>query len=93
MLPQLTESAARIPLRESLWARLLMVLDRCDRPIEALKYYEMIRVRIVQELGVGPGPEPQQVYRELLRAATRNRSPVSWGRGVRGAGCSLSLSG
>jgi DNA-binding SARP family transcriptional activator len=56
LLPQLKELTARFPLRESLWARLLAVLDRCDRPIEALKYYEMIRVRIVRELGSIQGP-------------------------------------
>lgn len=66
LLPQLKELTARFPLRESLWARLLVVLDRCDRPIEALKCYEMIRVRIVRELGVDPGPELQQIYQELL---------------------------
>jgi DNA-binding SARP family transcriptional activator len=66
LLPRLRELTARFPLRESLWARLLVVLDRCDRPVEALEHYEMIRVRIGRELGVDPGPELQRIYRQLL---------------------------
>lgn len=73
LLPQLRELTTRFPLRESLWARLLMALDRCDRPVEALQYYGLIRVRINQELGVDPGPELQRIYRELL-GHTLNRS-------------------
>ncbi|WP_433651508.1 BTAD domain-containing putative transcriptional regulator [Micromonospora zamorensis] len=66
LLPQLRELTTRFPLRESLWARLLVALDRCDRPVEALEQYELIRVRIDRELGVDPGPELQRIYRELL---------------------------
>ncbi|MFC4857310.1 AfsR/SARP family transcriptional regulator [Actinophytocola glycyrrhizae] len=66
LLPQLRQLTTRFPLRESLWARLLLVLDRCDRPIEALKHYELIRARIDVELGVDPGQELQRIHRELL---------------------------
>ncbi|HWO60407.1 MAG TPA: BTAD domain-containing putative transcriptional regulator [Umezawaea sp.] len=66
VLPLLRELTARYPLRESLWARLLVVLDGSDRPAEALEHYELVRVRISRELGVDPGPELQRIYQGLL---------------------------
>jgi len=63
---ELEELTARYPLRESLWARLLRVLERSGRPAEALARYEVIRVRLVEVLGADPGPELRQVYADLL---------------------------
>jgi DNA-binding SARP family transcriptional activator len=57
---------AQYPLRESLWARLLVVLARCGRQAEALERYETVRVRLAEELGTDPGVELQRVYAELL---------------------------
>lgn len=62
---ELEELTAGFPLRESLWARLLRVLERSGRPAEALARYEVIRVRLVDELGADPGPELRQVYADL----------------------------
>jgi hypothetical protein len=63
---ELVDLTARHPLRESLWVRLLIVLGRSGCPAEALARYETVRTRIVEELGVDPGPELQQVYADLL---------------------------
>jgi DNA-binding SARP family transcriptional activator len=63
---ELRELTALYPLRESLWARLLVVLDRCGRQAEALARYETIRVRIADELGAFPGPELQRIHADLL---------------------------
>ncbi|MFJ1767860.1 BTAD domain-containing putative transcriptional regulator [Amycolatopsis sp. NPDC088138] len=57
---------ARYPLRESLWVRHLVVLDRCGRRAEAVRRYEVIRRRLVEELGTDPSPELQRVYSALL---------------------------
>jgi DNA-binding SARP family transcriptional activator/tetratricopeptide (TPR) repeat protein len=65
-LNELTELTARHPMREPMWVRLLVVLDRCGRRADALERYEQIRVRIADELGVDPSPELQQVYADLL---------------------------
>jgi DNA-binding SARP family transcriptional activator len=65
----LARLAARHPLRESLWARLLVVLARCGRPAEALATYEAIRVRLVAELGADPGPELRRIHAGLLAGA------------------------
>jgi DNA-binding SARP family transcriptional activator len=65
-LPRLLELATENPLRESLWSRLLLVLDASGRSAEALERYEEIRRRIADELGGDPGPQLQEVYRRLL---------------------------
>jgi DNA-binding SARP family transcriptional activator/tetratricopeptide (TPR) repeat protein len=63
---ELRELTTRYPLRESLWARLLVVLDRAGRQAEALECYETIRARLAGELGVDPGPELQQIHASLV---------------------------
>jgi DNA-binding SARP family transcriptional activator len=66
---ELGELTAWFPLRESLWARLLRVLERSGRPAEALARYEEIRARLAEELGADPGPELQQIHANLLAGA------------------------
>jgi hypothetical protein len=63
---ELGELTGRHPLRESLWVRLLVALERSGRPAEALERYEAIRVRLAEELGTDPGPELQRVHADLL---------------------------
>ncbi|MGP4028145.1 BTAD domain-containing putative transcriptional regulator [Actinomadura sp. 3N407] len=62
----LADAAARHPLRESLWARLLRALEAAGRPAEALERYETIRRRLADELGADPSPELRQVHADLL---------------------------
>jgi DNA-binding SARP family transcriptional activator/tetratricopeptide (TPR) repeat protein len=82
IVAELSEVTARHPLRESLWVRLLIVLDRCGRPSEALSRYETIRTRLADELGVDPGPELRAAFASLLKgqrpdmAALPMSSPV-----------------
>jgi DNA-binding SARP family transcriptional activator/tetratricopeptide (TPR) repeat protein len=66
LVAELTELIARFPLRESLWVRLLVVLEHGGRPAEALSRYEQVRVRLAEELGADPGPQLQRVYSDLL---------------------------
>ena len=66
LVGDLNEWAVRYPLRESLWVRLLITLDRCGRRADALERYEQIRRRVADELGVDPSPELRQVYADLL---------------------------
>jgi len=63
---ELTVLAERHPLRESLWVRLLRVLEAAGRPAEALERYETIRRRLAEELGTDPSAELQQVHADLL---------------------------
>lgn len=62
----LRELCARHPLRESLWLRLLRVLDATGRRADALMSYEELRRRIANELGVAPAAELRQVHAGLL---------------------------
>lgn len=66
LIDELRELTARHPLRESLWARLLVVLARSDRRAEALECFESVRLRLADELGVDPGTELQRIHQELM---------------------------
>jgi DNA-binding SARP family transcriptional activator len=66
MISELSELVLRHPLRESLWARLLCLLDRAGRRAEALERYARVRTMIADELGCEPSPELQAVYAALL---------------------------
>ena len=65
-LGELRELTGSHPLRESLWSRLLIVLQRLRRPAEALERYEAVRIRLADELGADPGPELQRIHADLL---------------------------
>ncbi|WP_052590047.1 AfsR/SARP family transcriptional regulator [Luteipulveratus mongoliensis] len=73
---ELPELAARHPFRESLWQRLIVMLDRSGRPAEALQRYDEIRSRIAEELGTDPGPELRQVHAKLLAADSPSGAPA-----------------
>ena len=54
------------PLRESGTRLLMEVLDRRGNRAAALIAYDMLRVRLRDELGIAPSPETQAVHRALL---------------------------
>ncbi|MFG1946337.1 BTAD domain-containing putative transcriptional regulator [Nonomuraea sp. NPDC048826] len=66
LLAELKRWTTRCPLRESLWLRLLKVLDRQGRRAEALERYEQLRTHLADDLGINPGPELQRLYAHLL---------------------------
>ncbi|WP_327092572.1 AfsR/SARP family transcriptional regulator [Nonomuraea sp. NBC_01738] len=66
LVAELLDLAARHPLREPLWARLLLVLGRCGRQAEALAQYERLRLRLADELGTDPGQELRRIHAALL---------------------------
>ena len=70
LVVELGELTARHPLRESLWLRRLVVLERCGRRAEALAQYETVRSQLAEELGADPGPELQRVHADLLAGRT-----------------------
>ncbi|SDK95621.1 DNA-binding transcriptional activator of the SARP family [Glycomyces sambucus] len=63
---ELRELADRFPLRESVWARLLVVLDRTGRSAEALQVCDSVRRRLADELGTDPGADLKRLHAELL---------------------------
>ncbi len=75
LVAELGELTTRFPLRESLWRRLLVALDRCGRQAEALDRYEAVRSQLADELGVDPGPDLQRLYTNLLAGRSLRPSP------------------
>ena len=56
----------RYPLREGLWSQLMTALYRCGRRADALQAFTRARDRLVEELGIEPAAELQQLQRAIL---------------------------
>ena len=57
----------RYPLRERLRSQLMLALYRSGRQADALACYRDARRILVEELGLEPGPELQELYGSILR--------------------------
>jgi DNA-binding SARP family transcriptional activator/tetratricopeptide (TPR) repeat protein len=77
LVAELRELASRYPLREPLWVRLIGALDAAGRPAEALDTYQVIRGRLVEELGADPSPELRQAYARVLADADDGGVPAA----------------
>ncbi|BCY09023.1 SARP family transcriptional regulator [Actinoplanes sp. L3-i22] len=66
-LPRLRELASTSPLHEPVHARLIAALAAGSLQASALQAYAEIRRRLVEELGIEPGPELVQAHRRVLR--------------------------
>jgi DNA-binding SARP family transcriptional activator len=67
---ELTEFVAQHPFRERLHAQLMVALDASGRRADALSVFQELRARLVDELGVDPSAELQDLYVRIL-----NESP------------------
>jgi predicted ATPase/DNA-binding SARP family transcriptional activator len=54
------------PLREGLWALLMVALYRDGRQAEALATYQRVRHQLADELGLDPGPQLRQLEQQIL---------------------------
>jgi DNA-binding SARP family transcriptional activator len=67
LVPELEELVGASPYRERLRAQLMLALYRSGRQAEALDLYRRTRDTFVDELGIEPGPELQELERMILR--------------------------
>ncbi|EXG79797.1 AfsR/SARP family transcriptional regulator [Cryptosporangium arvum] len=73
----LRELVTAEPLAEPLLVELVRALHRAGRAAEALDTYARARARIVDALGVEPGPELRAMYEAALHADERTEQPAS----------------
>ncbi|MFE9771454.1 BTAD domain-containing putative transcriptional regulator [Streptomyces sp. NPDC005931] len=69
LVPELAALAAEHPLREEFHRQLMLALHRSGRQAEALAVHRDLRARLVDELGVEPGPGVREAHVEVLREA------------------------
>jgi DNA-binding SARP family transcriptional activator/tetratricopeptide (TPR) repeat protein len=66
LIPELTALTGRHPLRERLWAYLMLALFRSSRQAEALHAYRELSRTLADELGLDPTDELQRLHRAVL---------------------------
>jgi DNA-binding SARP family transcriptional activator/ABC-type branched-subunit amino acid transport system substrate-binding protein/streptogramin lyase len=67
LVGELEALVAEHPLRERLWAQLMLALYRSGRQAEALDAYRRARYALVEQLGIDPGPSLQELEQAILR--------------------------
>jgi WD40 repeat protein/DNA-binding SARP family transcriptional activator len=67
LVGELRQLVAGHPTREKLAGQLMLALYRCGRQAEALDAYREARDRLVEEIGVEPGPELRRLHEAILQ--------------------------
>ena len=67
LVGELRQLVADNPTRERLAGQLMLALYRDGRQVEALEEYRRARERLVEEIGVEPGPELRRLHEAILR--------------------------
>ena len=66
VIPELRQAVHEAPLREHLWADLMLALYRSDRQAEALAAYHELADLLREELGLDPSPRLQDLECRIL---------------------------
>ncbi|MET0133714.1 MAG: BTAD domain-containing putative transcriptional regulator, partial [Kibdelosporangium sp.] len=67
LVPELRGLVAEHPLRERLWASLMLALGRTGQQSAALAVFETVRERLADQFGADPGPWLRQAHETVLR--------------------------
>jgi serine/threonine protein kinase len=67
VVSELEALTSRYPLRERMWANLMLALYRLGRQAEALSTYQRAREVLAEELGAEPSPDLQHLHEQILR--------------------------
>ncbi len=86
LLLELTEMQAARPLDERLAGQLMLAQYHSGRQADALNTYREIRRRLVDELGLDPGPALREVHRQILRGETETSEISQTSERVAGVG-------
>ena len=73
LIGELQELVGRHPLRERLWAQLMTALYLDGRQADALAAYRSARERLIDEIGIEPGPELRAARAAHPRPGSRAR--------------------
>lgn len=65
------------PFRERAWEQLMLALYHSGRRAEALQVYVDVRRRLVEEMGVEPGPELHRAHAEILAGEHLSDDPMT----------------
>lgn len=66
LIPELRALVAEHPMRERLWASLMLALVRAGRQLDALDAYTEMRTRVMGEFGLEPGEKVRALQRSIL---------------------------
>jgi pimeloyl-ACP methyl ester carboxylesterase len=67
VIAELEKLTAAHPLRERFWSQRMLALYRCGRQADALRAYRELRIILVGQLGIEPGPELRELEARILR--------------------------
>jgi DNA-binding SARP family transcriptional activator len=75
LVGELEGLVAEHPLRERLWAQLMLALYRSGRQADALAAFQRARDKLVEELGIEPGAELRELEAQVLAQDVRLAAP------------------
>ncbi|WP_166352807.1 AfsR/SARP family transcriptional regulator [Phytoactinopolyspora limicola] len=77
LIPELTTLVASYPLRQRLYAQLMLALYRSGRTAEALEIYHQARTTMVNELGLEPGNELRELEQAIIEGGAGLEVPAA----------------